>query len=186
MTKTKNKLDLKLRAARIGPSLNNFREKHGDENVPRSAIRILEIELSRKEIDKLIDRYSNGHFDGEGDEAVPAYPQLAATKYTETFEGAVVRLVPGVDRSHKGVELKDCRLKSITLEPRAGGVTRMNLTVICDPPSNLLRILDSLDSVCFIEISGATMAERAAKDAQGDLSLGSPPLDGEDDQPRAH
>lgn len=182
--KSTKKINLSLRHARL-KSIGTSRERHGEESVPKNTFTLCEIELTKKEVDKLAPTFHAAFFNTDGDLVQPNFPQFKPVESTEIFEDAVVRFVPGVDKTHKGVEVEGCRLSKISFTPVAGGATHLQVSVYCDPPGNLMRMLDALDGTVYVEISDATIVDEEAKKAQQVLALNARE-DGDDDQPRAH
>jgi hypothetical protein len=174
-------IDLDSRPATLGTNINRFRVKNGDENVPYFSLRVLGIVLTDDEVDELLPFFTRAFFNTKGKTKTPMFPQFTGFQFRDNFEGATVRLTPGVNGSGKSIEVKGCKLKKLVFEPQAGGATLLSLTIIGPKRESLDRLDDRLDGEIHIAIEGAELMRK--DDAQQDLPINT---FGDDDRPAAH
>jgi hypothetical protein len=132
--------------------------------------------LDREELNALLgDPKAHGSLfrtqksNGEGGKLLePAFPQFKALAFKEHFEGATVRLVLGLNDTE--VELEDCKIRRVTLEPQVGGMTVLACMLRAVPTGQQVATLFAfMNHDGAVEIADAKRAEKAKK--QSDLPL---------------
>jgi hypothetical protein len=165
------------------PTSINFRtQKHGDESVQATDIRVSDIELSKEEVNALLqesraDRalWKSG---GPGKPEKPVFEHIDALRLDETIESSKVAIRVGGEEIKLGV----CKLKSITVQPMVGGVAKMSCLVQATPTIDelLADLIGGMDGGARIHIDYEHNAEQmeafdgteagAGKKADGELS----------------
>jgi hypothetical protein len=163
---------IERRPATLGTNINTFRVKKGTASVPFVSFRVLGINLTDEEVDEIQPHFSSAFFDTKGKQRLVAFPQLEPQKFVDTFEGATVRLVPGLDSNGKTLELTECAIKGLVFEPQPGGGTWLSLTIVAEKVKGFDRMDDRLDGQIYIEIVDAALAEKDARERQQGLPLG--------------
>lgn len=148
-------LSISQRPAHIGSSVNSRVEKHGDDDVTAFDIPITGIPLEAEEInqllqdphawDKLYDPRSGGGHD-------PAFPLLAPFKLKHKIESATVLIRFGLQRT--ALQLTDCTIAKVIIEPTAGGTTLVSLQVQCTPTldKSMTNLFEHLGGDCELEL----------------------------------
>jgi len=145
------------------PANINFRtQKHGDDNVQASDIRVSEIELSREEVNALAkDAYADRTLwasGGRGKPDRPAVESFEPRRLREPIETARVAIKVGGEEIKLGV----CRLKAVTVEPMIGGVAHLGCMVQATPAINakLANLIAGMDGKARIHIEYEHNAEQ--------------------------
>lgn len=178
-------LKLKKKPCHIGNSMSTNTEKHGEEDVGAIDLKLDGIVLDRKELEVLLGPNSHGAVyripEGtDGKDAMPEirFPFLQPLAFNDHFEGATVELELGMD-SEK-FTLSDCKVRSIKLQPQAGGLTLMSCSIRSTPDSDTVAVLyNHLNTQGMVKIDKGKQAE-PGKRKQNDLPLGEGEDDGKD------
>ena len=155
--------------AKLGPSLNVRTEKHGDDNVTAVDIRLKDVALTRAEFNTLLgDAHAfNRYFVDEKGFYKPADPQLKPRALEDSYEGATVVMVLGMNDMGPKVELGDVKIKSITFEPIAGGVVNLSFMLQVVPTERQIGQLGNhVSREISIAVSGATLIEPDGEDQE--------------------
>lgn len=177
-------LTISKRPCQIGTSINTRRELHGDEPVPACDIPILGITLDANELNSLLEE---PHAHGalfllrKGVTEEPQFPQLEPFVLKDKIEGARVSLIVG----NSVLKLTDCKLKGLTLQPMAGGLTLLSFKIQSsgDGMGGIVGdLVAQLDRTIEIEV---TDGERVSKDSrQAELPINTFGEGEEPEQPR--
>lgn len=158
-------LTISKRPCQIGTSINTRRELHGDEPVPACDIPILGITLDANELCSLLEEPTafRALFDTKRGHDEPLFTQFEPFQLKDKIEGANVSLSVG-----KGmIELHDCKLKGLTLQPMAGGLTLLSFKIQTsgdDMAAVVGDLVAHLDHTIDIEIADGERVK--AKDSQ--------------------
>lgn len=184
MTKRNNVLTLDTRPAKIGAHINTRTEKHGEDDVPACDIPLAGIMLEAHELDALV---GDGAFAAlfrksvapqpEFDE--PAFPSLRALVLREKFAACAVTI--SVDASDL-IELDDCKIRRVKLQPLAGGMVELAVQVQATPYADQIAALVAALNrpVTLHTLTFGKVAEKS--DKQPDL-----PMDhGQSDEPHTN
>lgn len=163
-------IEITKRPAMLGASINTRCEKHGDEDVPACDIPLSGIMLSPEESNALVPYFTRAFFDDQKGHKVPSFPQLDAVRFREKFEEATVTISVGVNGSGKQLELEECTLAKLKLEPMSGGLTALSLVVQAEMPDHIEELLQRLGGEVTIEIADAKVAEKKSS-KQGELPI---------------
>jgi len=162
------------REAAYGNHVNVRSENHGDEKIPACDITVSGILLQAHELDAFLGAEAHRRiFEKQTDGFhTPAFPMLDQVRTVrEKYEGARVVLYLGLIPTE--VVLAPAKLKNVTLEPQAGGLTAIAMTIQATPDPAVMGTLASfMNSGISIEI---TDAKRAAATSRKQREL---PLDG--------
>lgn len=166
-------ITLSKREAKYGGHVNVRPEFHGDEKVPACDVSVSAVMLQSHELDALLgagayDRLFAVNGEGLPEPALPDLDQRRTIR--EKYEGARVTLYLGLIPTE--VVLAPAKLKSITLEPKVGGLTELSATIQATPDP---KWLEPLAAFMATDISLEIVdAKRAAKAGDGQRQL---PLD---------
>ncbi len=174
------------RSCRLGNSMSNNTEKHGDDDVHSAAFKIDGLMLDPEELNSLLmDPKAHKQLFVKRDKVdEPLLSKCDPLKYKQEFEGATVTLILG-GLSREELLLEDCRFKDIEIEPMTGGLSRMSVKVLCCPDSEeQAKVFDWLNKEIEAELWFGSAKEEKAKKKQRDLPL-STVGDNEDDREHA-
>lgn len=156
------------RDAKIAGSLNIRTEYHGDEPVRAMDLGITGLMIGPDELNALLiepDAH-NLLFKARQSSEIqdPQFPQFEPLRLKDKIEAARVVLFVSVDLQR--VELGLCKLKSIVLDPQAGGLTAVSFTVQATPviDGRIAQLLERLDTLLKIEISYQHNPKQASMD----------------------
>ncbi len=153
------------RPARLGSSINTRTEKHGDEDIPSADIPITGIMLSAEELNSLLGdpHASRALFNNDKGVKRPMFRCFKPFRLTEKFEGARVSLALSVlNDNGVVVEIKDCKLAKIDLEPCEGGLTAMSLQIQSVPTeAQIGELFGHLNREISIEIADGKRVEKS-------------------------
>jgi hypothetical protein len=153
------------------PTSINFRtQKHGEESVQATDIRVSDIELSKDETKTLLQEpYADRALwtaGGRGKPERPVFEHIDALKLDETIESSKVSIKVGGEEIKLGV----CKLKSVTIQPMVGGVAKMSCLVQATPAidEQLADLIGGMDGNARIHIDYEHNAEQLeAFDGEG-------------------
>lgn len=170
-------LELKKKACHLGKSMAINTEHHGEDDVGAVDIQIDGIMLNAKEIDLLLGN--------EAHQALYIYPPPRADESTmpsvrfdnmlplglsQKFEKARVTLHVGMEPTK--LVFADCKISSIKLEPKEGGLTQMKCGIRARPESEeVATLFDYRNTSATLWISNAERVT-AKNENQGELGLG--------------
>jgi hypothetical protein len=174
-------LTLTKRDAKIGRNINCRTEDHGDEDVKGADIRISGVHLEPEELNAMLQEphAHNALFKARAGSKLtdPMFRCFAPFRLVDKIEHANVVLFFGV--AGKELKLGICKLKGITLDPKAGGMTEMSCLVQATPTldKRITDLISHMGKAVQIEIGYEHNAE------QPDLELGAAgrPKDGDED-----
>jgi hypothetical protein len=165
------KFTLSKRPAKLGTNLPFRTEFHGDDSVTAGDVAINSVMLDDSELCVLLQeplafkalyksRPNSTLFD-------PLFPGLKPLKLTDTIDEASLVVYVGVEQGV--IELGTTRLKNITLEPTAGGMTAMSFTAQCTPTldKRIGELLDHLAAAIHIEVAYKHNAKQSALQLEG-------------------
>jgi hypothetical protein len=159
--------DLKFRNSELKGYVNLRTENHGEERVGAADFSLEGILLEHDEFNGLAgENTSDWVFVDRGGNWEVTYPQFKPFAFRDKYEGATVRLRAGLHR--KSLELKDCNLSRITIEPLKGGVTELCLQVqvswLTDEAVKFLRAY--MGSEVEVEIEGGEVVVKDESQAE--------------------
>lgn len=165
---------LTRRPVKLGPSINCRTELHGDNKVPALDLQ-LHLLISSAELDELNGPgTADRTFDEGGGLKTPLDKHYAPRKFKGKFENSTADLWFGVNNLN--FHFADCKLKSIVLDPKTGGMTAIKLTVGALINDRMLFVFTWMDHEGECELQ---FGKLTADDGQGELALKVP----EDDKP---
>jgi len=177
-------ITLSARACQLGSSVNLRTEKHGEDNVPAVDIPIEGIMLSSEDLNELLGT-PGAHdtlFSTVRGHQEPALPQIKDLVLRDKVAGADVCIKIHGTGPAKKLQLKDCKIKGLTLAPLSGGATALSITVQTSGdhvPATIGLLASHLSGQINVEISGGAIAEKKA--TQGELPINSleedPPIE---------
>jgi hypothetical protein len=155
----------------LPPSINFRTQKHGDESVQATDIRVSDIELTKDEVNTLLQEpYASRALwtaGGRGKPERPVFERIEALKLDETIESSKVAIKVGGEEIKLGV----CKLKSVTVQPMIGGVAKMSCLVQATPDIDelLADLIAGMDAGARIHIDYEHNAEQLeAFDGEGE------------------
>jgi hypothetical protein len=173
-------LTLSKRDAKIGRNIPFRTQDHGDEQVRAADIRVTGLHLEPAEFNALLQepRAHSAFFVTRAGTRLmdPLIRSFAPFQLLGKIEQADVVLYLGLGNVE--VKLGTCKLKSVCLELKAGGMTELSCTVQTTPTldKRIAQLIDHMGSSVQIEITYEHNAE------QPDLALGDErPKDDDDD-----
>jgi hypothetical protein len=172
---------LSKRDARIGTNVKFRNEYHGDDLVQAGDIPISGAYLEPEELGALLQepRAHSLLFAARPASKLtdPLFKNLAPFRLTTKIESAHVVLFFGTDAQEE-LRLGVCKLKNITLERKAGGLTELSCLVQATPTidKRIAKLIEYMDEPIQIEISYEHNAE------QPELAMGGEHPADEDDE----
>jgi hypothetical protein len=177
MTKPKT-YALPKREAKLGTSIPFRAEFHGDEAVAATDVPISGVMLTQQELCDVLQeplaaralfvRRAGSTLDD------PLIRGIQALKLVDKIDTAKVMVFVGVEQSP--VDLGNCKIKGITLEPKTGGLTEMSFKIQANPTldKRIGVLLEHMDAGVMVEIGYEHNAEQqqlpmgaaAAKEAE--------------------
>jgi hypothetical protein len=161
---------LDWRDCQLPPNINFRTQKHGDEGVQATDIRVSEIELSKDEIEALAqEQYASRVLWAAGGRGKPERPTLEKfepLKLTDPIESARVAIRVGGEEIKLGVS----KLKAVTIARKIGGVVHLSCMVQSTPAINakLAALIAGMDGKARIQISYEHNAEQLEADVTAD------------------
>ncbi|HZP86616.1 MAG TPA: hypothetical protein VFB54_07325 [Burkholderiales bacterium] len=159
------------------PTNINFRtQKHGDEAVQATDIRVSEIELSKDEIEALAqEKYASRVLwatVGRGKPERPTLERFEPLKLTDAIESARVAIRVGGEEIKLGVS----KLKAVTIARKPGGVAHLSCLVQATPAINakLATLIAGMDGQARIRIEYEHNAEQLEADLSDEKSKTDP------------
>jgi hypothetical protein len=153
---------LDFRDADMPPNINFRRQKHGDEPIPATDIRLSGIEISKDETNALLqERYASRALwaaGGKGKAERPVFEYIEPIKLRDTIESARVSIKVGSTEVKLGV----CKLKNVTVAPQLGGVAKMDCTVQATPTidDRIIELIQRMDGKVRVKIEYEHNAEQ--------------------------
>jgi len=181
-------LSISLRTAKLGPSINNRTEKHGDEDVPAADISVGALLLTAEELNALLDN-PGAHERLFVQTSATSLPEPFFTRFAggftlaDKFEGANVRIEYGLEPNV--IQLPDVKIAKVYLEPQTGGLTMVSLQIQAshDWSESAPELVACMNREIKIEITDAAIAKKTDK-RQAQLPLGGGGDTGKDDEPK--
>jgi len=185
-------LNVTLRPAKLGPSINTRSERHGeDENVPAIDITVSGIMLDREEVGDLTEdpELALALFKQQTDQVdVPRFADFGPMLFKHKFTDAKVSFELGLHK--QSVRLSPCKVRKIQLEAVLGGMLEMSCRVQCahEVAPDLSKLAVFMNQEVKIAISDGALDRKTAEDTQGNLALegggnADPPPPSEDEPP---
>ncbi len=153
------------------PTNINFRtQKHGDDNIQATDIRVSEIELSKDKVEVLAqEKYASRVLwatVGRGKPERPTLERFEPLKLSEAIESARVAIRVGGEEIKLGVS----KLKAVTIARKPGGVAHLSCLVQATPAINakLAALIAGMDGKARIQIAYEHNAEQLEADVTAD------------------
>jgi hypothetical protein len=163
------------RPCKIGSSINTRTEKHGDEDVPACDVPVAGITLDKGELNALLgEQYAHQLlFSIREGHTSPVFGMLEPFRLKGKIEDVQVSIKLGLLDGADEIELTSAKLKGLTLEPQAGGLTLLGCKVQVSGdhvPSIAGTLLNFLNRVVTIELHGGD-ATTSKAEKQQDLPI---------------
>lgn len=176
MSKQTAVIELDRRQA-ILDNVNLRPENHGDDIVPAVDIKLSGIPLNKVELNTLLgDKHAHDclfNTAKAGSIVEPMFKQFQAFKLKDKFEDCSATMSFGL--AEDGYELDDVKITGVSLEPLAGGMTAMTVTLqhALEDTDIVGDLASYLRSECSIVLTFGTKAieDKKAKEKQGKLPL---------------
>jgi hypothetical protein len=181
-------LSISLRTAKLGPSINNRTQKHGDEDVPAVDISVGSVILEPEELNAILGN-PKAHErlfvqTSAGGRPEPFFDRFdSGFTLADKFEGANVRIEYGLQPIV--VDLPDVKIARVYLEPLSGGQTRMSFQIQAshDWTERSRDLVLCMNREIKIEVAGAEVAKKTDKN-QAQLPLGAAGDTGKEPEPK--
>lgn len=162
------------RACQLGSSINLRIEKHGDDDVPACDIPLGGLMLNHAELGALLNdpKAYTMLFHTDRGHPEPAFPQIQNLVLRDKRVGANVTIRIQTSGPAKSIELKDCKLKDLTLAPLSGGLTALAVKVQTSGdhvPMTIGVLAAHLNGHVSVEIGTGEAAKPIAQ--QGELPI---------------
>jgi len=167
-------LNVDIRPAMLGPTINDRTEIHGDENVPAMDITVSDIMLTIPELAALLRvpvKRTEALFDRDKHPIEPAFQALAPLQLGERISDVDVLMLLGLDEYE--LDLPGCTVRVKSLVPMTGGLTAMECRIQYAGQLNgnqLERLRGAKGREISIGFAGGKVAERKAT-KQPELAL---------------
>lgn len=174
-------MHLNARPCKIGTSINNRTEKHGDKDVPAFDMPLVSIMLSQPELNALMGEpltsiaWFNDRKDGL---AEPLFKNIKHFALTDEYVECDVSLTLGLAETE--FHITGCTISKLRLSPCVGGLTELRITVSAeiDDSNSALSQWMGKDGQVDIELGEVAETKHAKKQkkaaAQPELNLGAP------------
>lgn len=147
-------LTITERPATLGSSINTRVEKHGDNDVTALDIPLSGISLAAAELNALLlePGAHDALFERNGSGFDPRIAALGTLRLKNKIEGANVSIHVGLGKD--SLELVDCKLARVQLDPQPGGRTDLSVQVQCTPTidKHVTKLLEHLGADVEVEI----------------------------------
>lgn len=167
-------IDLKKTPCKIG-NVNVRNELHGEEKVPAMDITLENILLGKAEVASLFGdkTWWDRNFNEKGKLAEPADKIQKPRGLDLKFENASVHIYVGLKLEL--IELDECVLTKLVIDPQVGGLTALKLTVQATPEIDEVAapLINWMGRDASVEIDFGDVAKESEKEKQGDLALNS-------------
>lgn len=163
MTKPK-RYTLSKREAKLGTSIPFRTEFHGDDPVTASDVPVSGIMLTQAELNDILQEplASRALFVRRAGSTLddPLIRGIQALKLIDKIDNASVVVLVGLEQTE--VDLGNCKLKGITLEPKTGGLTEMGFKIQTTPTldKRIATLLEHMDAGVMVEIGYEHNAEQ--------------------------
>ncbi len=160
-------LNITLRTAKLGSSLNGRTEKHGNDDVPAADMSVDSIFLTAAELNDLLgikdahDRLFRVEHVGGLPE--PVFAAYGGHTLPDKFEGANVTIEHGLQKLE--IELADVKIAKVYLEPQTGGLTKLSLQIQANHDWEDLApaLLSCMNKEIKIAITDAEVTKKVAR-----------------------